>query len=620
MDDYTADLTALNLILFVGMGALLLFAVFLVGRFTGKRTAYDAASNFGNDAAVLKTVVEHAHEGLVMQDIYGRIEWSNPAYTRITGFSAEEIRGRRPQEFVLPPNNQLTAEDLNNFKFDLGKFSSGFKELIQNQRKNGELFWNQLTFAQVEGDTDDKTRMIILCQDVTREVERFAELEETRKRLKYQAEHDELTGLATRAKITSFLQERLSSQRGDARRVGVIHFDLDHFKDINDSHGHSAGDTVLRHVAGVLRTVVADNGVVARVGGDEFLAAISDPAGPDQMEQFAQQMLDDLTRPITIERERLKVAGSVGLVLADTDKTSLAELINQADIALYAAKKSGRGRLSWYTDALGAAHRHRRMSMAQLDQDLESGNLTLLMQPQFDLQDSKVMGYEVSTHWLHPSEGLVDPANMLSEQEDVVRMARIERFGLRQGLAEIRRLREATGGFYTLTVDLTGASISTPGFEEKLRQLCEDADFPLEDLIVQFKPQAIHFDEPDCLQNAIDRISKLGCRIALDNVGSVHGGVAQLIQVSAHVMKISPWLVSDLETDAKKRHLTQAVIELAHKFGCQVMAVGVVTKAQREILQEFGCRFIQGDLIAAPMSAREAEIHLQDFTDGNELD
>ncbi|WP_299472775.1 EAL domain-containing protein [uncultured Roseibium sp.] len=620
MEDYTADLSALDLIFIVGVTALLLSAVFLAGRLVGKRSSRDVDSEFGNDAAVLKTVVEHAHEGLVMQDIYGRIEWSNPAYTRITGFSAEEIRGRRPQEFILPPNNQLTAEDLNNFKFDLGKFSSGFKELIQNQRKNGELFWNQLTFAQVEGDTDDKTRMIILCQDVTREVERFAELEETRKRLKYQAEHDELTGLATRAKITAFLQERLSTGGGDARPVGVIHFDLDHFKDINDSHGHSAGDTVLRHVAGVLKSVVADKGVVARVGGDEFLAAISDPTGPDQMEQLGQQMLDDLTRPVTIERERLKVAGSVGLVLADTGKTSLAELINRADIALYAAKKSGRGRYSWYTDALGAAHRHKRMSMAQLDQDLESGNLTLLMQPQYDLQEKRVMGYEVSTHWLHPSEGLVDPAKMLSEQEDTKRIARIEQFGLKQGLAEVRRMREATGSSYSLTVDLTGASVGPPDFEEKLCQLCEDADFPLEGLIVQLTPQAIHFDEPGCLQHAIDKISKLGCRIALDNVGSVHGGVAQLIQVSAHVMKISPWLVRDLETDAKKRHLTQAVIELADKFGCQVMAVGVATEAQREILRDYGCRFIQGDLIAAPMSAREAEIHLQEFTTGNVLD
>lgn len=613
MEEFSTDWPAIYLILFCGVGIILLSVGFLLGRLHAKKFGSRSASEFGNDAAILETVVEHAHEGLVMQDIYGRIEWSNPAYTRITGYSAEEIRGRQPQEFVLPPDKQLSSRELENFKFDLKKFSSGFKELIQNRRKNGELFWNQLTFAKVEGETEEKTRMIILCQDVTREVERFAELEETRKRLKYQAEHDELTGLATRAKITSFLQECLSRDHGKSRKVGVIQFDLDHFKEINDSHGHSAGDAVLRLVAGVLKSVLQEKGLVARVGGDEFLAVISDPDGPDQMESLVQQIFGDLDQPIMVERQRLKVAVSAGLVLAETENTSLAELINRADIALYAAKKAGRDRFSWYTDALGTAHRHRRMNMARLDQDLENNNLTLLMEPQYDLKQKQITGYEASAHWLHPSEGLVDPAKMLSAQEDSKRIAQIERFALQEGLSEIRRLREAANRPITLSVDLTGASVDNPRFGEQLVRLCEEAEIPVADLTIELNEQIVRFDEHDGLQCAIGRLSGTGCRIALDEVGGGRGGAGQLIRVNANLLKLSPWLVGDLESHTKKRHLTQSIVRLAEKFECKVMAIGVDRLEQLEILRDFGCHFIQGQLISGPLSAREAEIHLREF-------
>jgi len=603
----------------IGAGVILFPAVFFVGRRISKQSASKDSFEFGNDAAILKTVVEHAHEGLVVQDIYGRIEWSNPAYSRITGYSAEEIRGRRPQEFILPPDKQLAPDEIENFKFDLGKFSSGFKELILNRRKNGEFFWNQLTFAQVEGDTPDKAKMIILCQDVTREVERFAELEETRKRLKYQAEHDELTGLATRARMTSFLQDRLSSATDKDAKVGIIHFDLDHFKDINDSHGHSAGDAVLRHVADVLKTVFKDFGLVARVGGDEFVAVVSKPDGPEQMEHLAQRIFDSLTRPIMVERHRLMVAGSVGLVLADAGKTSLAEIVNRADIALYAAKKAGRGRFSWYTEALGAAHRHRRMSMAQLDHDLEKGRLTLLMEPQYSLADRRITGYEVSPHWLHPSEGLVDPTKLLSVQEDMKRIAQVERFALQHGLSEIKRLRDAANVPLSMSVNLTAASFGEHGIESRLESLCEEADVAFKDLILEFDQQIIRFDEPGSLQKAIERLSGIGCRIALDEVGSGHGGAGQLIRLSAHLLKLSPWLVGDLETDVNKQYLAQSIINLAGKFEFQVMAVGVDTPGQLGILKDLGCQFIQGAMISTPLSPREAELHLHEFSGRDRL-
>jgi diguanylate cyclase (GGDEF)-like protein/PAS domain S-box-containing protein len=570
-------------------------------------------SEFGNDTAILKLVVEHAHEGLVMQDIYGHIEWSNPAYSRITGFSAEEIRGRRPQEFVLTPENQIPPEDIANFRYDLEKFQSGVEELILNRRKNGEYFWNQLTFAVVDGKTEEETKIILICRDVTTQVEHVKELEEARNRLKYQAEHDDLTGVANRARLSAYLQERVASAQENSGQIGILHVDLDHFKDINDSYGHGAGDAVLRHVANVMRSVLDNKGLVARIGGDEFIAVVADPAGSEQMEYLGNQILEGLARPVKVEHQDLRAGGSVGLVLADPSKCSASELINQADIALYAAKKSGRSQLTWYTEALGAAHRQRRQILARLDQDLETDDLSLLMEPQYCLKERRIVGYEVAARWLHPSEGLVDPVKLLLHQEDARRIARIERFALRRGLSEVKRLREGGSTPFFMSVNLTGASLRLPGFTDHVVQMCEEAALSPDDLVVELDEKIIRLDEPDGLMAAVNELSNAGCRIALDQFGGGHGGAGQLIHMEADLLKISPTLVTGIESEDNKRQLVKSVIRLAGNLGLETVASGVEGPGQAALLKEFGCTRIQGTLISEPLPPRKAEMHMREF-------
>jgi diguanylate cyclase (GGDEF)-like protein/PAS domain S-box-containing protein len=613
MSDFLADVPVQYFVVIVGAAMALLIICYCVGRSRKLRAGTAAGSGFGNDAAILKIVVEHAHEGLVMQDIYGHIEWTNPAYSRITGYSADEIRGRRPQEFILTPENQIPPEVIANFRFDLSKFRSGTEELIRNRRKNGELFWNQLTFAIVEGKTEDETKIILICRDVTSQVEHVKELEEARNRLKHQAEHDDLTGMANRAKFSDYLQERVASAGKETRRIGIILFDLDHFKDINDSHGHSAGDSVLRHTAAAMNAVVGEDGLVARIGGDEFVAVIADPSGPEQMEDMGRRLLDGLDRPLRIDHQSLRIAGSVGLVLADASKVSASELINRADIALYAAKRSGRGRISWYTEAMGSAHRHRRMSLAQLDNDLETGNLRLLMQPQYSLEQRRIIGYEVTAHWLHPSEGLVDPVQMLSSQEDVKRIAQIERFALSNGMAEVKRLRDASGVPFFLSVNLTAASLKEAGFLNRLTRLCDDYRIELQDIIVELDEKIIRFDEPGGLLEMVEKLSGAGCKVALDKFGGGHGGAGQLVYLNAQKLKICAELVASLPELENRRQVVQSIIRLAGNLGLEISAEGVDTPAQLALLQKFGCTSIQGRVIAGPLSPREAEIHMREF-------
>ncbi|WP_299815361.1 EAL domain-containing protein [uncultured Roseibium sp.] len=601
--------------LIICLAAVMVF--FVIGYLCGFRRNAAAhgkgVSEFGNDAAILKLVVEHAHEGLVMQDIYGRIEWSNPAYSRITGYSAEEIRGRRPQEFILAPDSQVSPEEIEIYKFDLTKYQSGYEELIHNKRKNGEYFWNQLTFAVFEGNTPEDSKIIVICRDVTSQVEHMKELEEARKTLKHQAEHDDLTGIANRAKLSQFLQEAVAAANETGRRIGIIHFDLDHFKEINDGHGHGVGDAVLQHAAHVLQSVLGDRGLAARTGGDEFIAVVCEPCSREQMQSLGNRILDSMAKPVMVDGQSLQVSVSVGLVLAKDAKCSVSELINRADMALYAAKKSGRSRIAWYTDSLGAAHRHKRMTMAQLDQDLESGRLSLLLEPQYSFEHRRIVGYEASACWLHPSQGLVDPVEMLSMQEDVKRIAGIEHFALRSGIAEIKRLRETSNHPFFLSVNLTGASLKDAGFKEAVEELCEENLFARQDIIVELDEKIIRLDEPEGLGDHLGKISELGCQIALDKFGSGNGGAGQLIHLNANGLKISPLLISGLRDGTSQQQLVESIIRLADTLGLKTSAAGVNTEEEAGILRKSGCSVIQGEVISKPMTPRQAEVHIRDF-------
>ncbi|MES0811608.1 EAL domain-containing protein [Roseibium sp. SCPC15] len=608
-----AEWPANHLLISLGIGAIVLGLGYAFGRWQRSRREAELSSRFENDAAILKLVVEHAHEGLVLQDLYGRIEWSNPAYSRLTGYTAEEIRGRRPQEFVLTPENELPAETIESFKFDLNDIHSGYKELILNRRKNGEQFWNQLTFAVVDGDTPENTRMITLCQDVTSQVEHVKALEEARNKLKYQAEHDDLTGVANRTGLAAYLEEQLSKPENGSGKIGVVHIDLDHFKDINDSHGHIAGDAVLRHAANVLKTSLEGRGLVARIGGDEFIGIVADPEDQGRMEVLGNKILEGLAQPVSFENQPLRAAGSVGLVLADAAKTSASELIHRADIALYAAKRSGRNRLSWYTDALGAAHRQKRTILAKLDRDLENDNLTLLMEPQFDIERQQIVGYEVSTRWLHPNEGLIDPVQMLSQQEDSKRIAKVERFALRNGFAQVRRLREASNIPFKMCVNLTEASFKCSRMQDKLLQLAREAKFEPADIVIELDEKIIRFDEQQGLVGQVEKLSANGFQVGLDEFGGGHGGAGQLLHMKADVMKVSKGLIAGLEHETNKRQLVQSVIKLAAQFGLKVVAVGVDQPQQLDLLKDFGCTLIQGELISRPLSPDEAEIHMRGF-------
>ncbi|GAA0775316.1 hypothetical protein GCM10009077_12430 [Roseibium denhamense] len=585
---------------------------FFIRGITLKRSASTGREAvFGNDTAILKLVVKHAHDGLILQDITGRIEWINPAYTRITGYTAAEIIGRRPQEFILTPENQIPAEEIAKFKFDLSQVSNGSEEVIRNQRKNGEYFWNQLTFAVVEAEQERDTKVIIICRDVTSQVEHLKQIEDAQNRLKYQAEHDDLTGLANRSKLAEHLEGVLeAAQRGQAS-IGFLHIDLDHFKDVNDTFGHGAGDAVLVHVANLLDRIVDRKGIVARMGGDEFVAVLDHAPDRQSIEAAADTILEQIRLPISWEEHQLHIGCSIGLVSGADTSGTVSGIINSADLALYEAKANGRDQHFWYSRTLGEKHRQNRLNLELLDKALDDEGLRIVLLPQYCLNRQTVVGFEAAVRWDHPSLGEVDPLADLTAADDVSRTARLEDIALRKGIETLSTIQASSNQPYHISVNVSPASLRLKGFAERLHGLCHEAEVSADTVYLELNERLVRADELGSMLKVIEDLSGMGFRITLDGFGGGYGSAGQLRDFKANLLKISPDLIARLNAGTMEQHLVQSIIQLAKKLDLKVMAEGVDKPELLQALQTFDCPLVQGAVIGGALRPEMIESFLR---------
>lgn len=295
-----------------------------------------------DEAAIMKMVVENASDGIVIQDIHGCIHWSNPAFSKMSGYTGAEIQGRKPQEFILPPDAEMTPEDIERFRYDLSSGILDQFETVQNVRKNGEMFWNQLSFAVVNRGRGADATIIVICRDVSEQIEREQALAEANRAIEYQATHDPLTGLANRSYLQAALADAIDQLHINGQRFAVLQVDLDHFKPINDRLGHAAGDAVLVEVAGRMRNSIRTRDIVARTGGDEFVIVnplvdeLTDP------KQLAIKLLAILSAPINWNGHAIEISASIGVAIAEKMPVDADHLIQDADLALYEVKRNGR--------------------------------------------------------------------------------------------------------------------------------------------------------------------------------------------------------------------------------------------------------------------------------------
>ena len=567
-----------------------------------------------NENKAMKLIADNANDGLVVQNAQGIIEWSNPAYSRMTGYSAEELLGSCPLELVVPPEERGTPEEIASFAYD---FESGVLEkfeIVRNMRKNGEYFWNQLGFAVVDYEDGGDKKVIFIARDVTEQIEREEALERARDDLQKRAETDVLTGLPNRMKLDTFLEEQLQKSVSGGYGVGILHVDLDQFKQVNDTLGHAAGDAVLIRTAEVLRRHVGETGLASRFGGDEFIVICAHAENVQQLETLARRILADLHKPLDWEGVRIASGASIGISMSGPHNCDAHTLMRHADMALYEVKNSGRNGVMVYSDWLGSMILRRTEITSTLSRGIANEEFKVLLQPQFDLIDHRVTGFEALMRWYHPERGVLTPADFLAIAERNGHMEDIDMIAIRGALDALVTLREAGHEGLRMSINVSGRMLNQDSYLDRLKWETESRDLRPEDVAIEVLETILIEGDDNPAVKAIEALSAAGFHVELDDFGTGYSGLANLTRLKVGGVKIDRALVRNIVTDRTTQTVMRTVFRLCNDLGLSVVSEGVEHPEQAARIKAYGGRFVQGYAIARPMPLEQVMTWL-DSTD-----
>ncbi len=550
-----------------------------------------AAENF-------RMAAEHASDGIVIQNMGGTILWANPAYCRMVRRPAAQIVGRSPLEFVIPEAERPSEEEIRAFRYDRADPAYHGLVLRLNQRSDGELFWNQHSVSYLQSSTGEE-RVILVCRDVSAQIEDQERLREIRNQLEYGARHDILTGVANRSELLRFTSHAL----GQGGRTGMLHLDIDTFKDINDTHGHSAGDRTLEHVADRIREGVRPGDLVARLGGDEFVVVCPDIGSLDDLAGIGADLRRAIARPFDWQGLRLGCDISIGAALSETAGDTPEDLMLRSDFALYEAKRQGRARVEVYDEGLHQRHSAQVRLSHRLRAAVEAGELVHHFQPVFDMHRGEVTGFEALVRWPQADGSMMPPDRFLPLAAQLGLMGRIDLGSMNAALQFQRRLNWAGLGDLTVGFNASDDLLTHPEFVPRLVHGVESRRIDRGKVAIEILETTMFGANVAGSSEAavIADLKAAGFQVYLDDFGIGYAGLSHLTGLEVTGVKIDRSLVQNILKDTASATVVQAIARLCEDLGLRVLAEGVEDRATAERLGSFGCGAIQGYWIGRPM-------------------
>lgn len=425
---------------------------------------------------------------------------------------------------------------------------------------------------------------------------RKVQLEVEKLRLaKVQARTDPLTGLANRRHLEQYYTELLKDERSASQSRGLLHIDLDYFKEINDSKGHPAGDAVLVHLSNTLRECVRSHDFIARIGGDEFVVVVNGRS-PSQLEQVAQRIMRSLQQPAILENEPYTLSVSVGMAF-DTDGKSLNQMLKSADIALYRAKHNGRGRYEHFSLTIQKEHDELRRQRDEFRTAMAEKQFFPVYQPQFDTATLEIIGVEALARWYHPERGVLPPSEFLEMAVSEKKLVDLDRMILSSAIRDAKACIGLGIDMPALSINVSAQSLATRDFIDHIKLL-----EPFPNRICFELVESMLLDEPSgILSSNLDGLRELGVSLDIDDFGSGHASLLGMLEARPDRVKIDKRLVIPMLESKKHLDLVRSIVQIAESLGMDTVAEGVESEAHRLALRELGCHSIQGFGFARPM-------------------
>lgn len=547
-----------------------------------------------NEEALALAALDAAPDSILIVDDTGAIFRANPAVELLTGYSAEELSGQSVSIF-LPSHMRSKHSDLVR-KFFLNPVARpmGMVSQLQLLRKDGLMV--SVDIALGHCTMDGLLAGVVFMRDMT-EVKRLQE------DMRYQATHDGLTGLANRWQFMQHFEQAIHRARRSGRTLALLLLDLDEFKDINDAHGHAAGDQVLIEVARRLRSSLRAGDVIARLGGDEFTVLLPDVPSMDHVLTVVQKLQRSLSASCRFKMGELSLGASIGVAAFPTDAQDSGMLMRFADMAMYAAKTQGRGTHAVYRPEMSEALRLRNQMHERLKRAVETQALELHYQPQVDVKTGAVVGVEALLRWHDAELGCVPPDHFIPV---AVTSGLIHPLGdwVLETACRQASLWDGNGTPVRVSINLSAQQFRQTQLPARLQQLL-DQHGTRADLIELEITETEAMAEPDTTRQVFDRLRALGISIALDDFGTGYSSLAYLRLLPVSRLKIDREFIRQVMENNNDAVLVRAVIAMSHMLGLPVVAEGVEDAAQLGFLRSNGCESYQGWLFSKALPAEE---------------
>jgi diguanylate cyclase (GGDEF)-like protein/PAS domain S-box-containing protein len=541
---------------------------------------------------MLASALEQSADLVMIVNRQGLISYVNPAFSAVTGYSAEEAVGRKPS--LLKSGMQDGGLYAELWRTVLS--GQPYQNVLINRRKDGSLYHEQKTITPLRDPVSGYiTHFVSTGKDISEALRLNA-------RLNYLSNHDPLTGLSNRARFADLAGQALVQAGRQRRTCALLYVDFDRFKVVNETLGHAAGDECLKALARRLRERLRAMDCIARLGGDDFAVLLADLPGAEAVLPIVNAVLEMLKTPFALAGRELFMQASIGVSLYPDDGSDVDRLLRHAEAAMYEAKRAGRGSYRFYAGELNV-RAGRRLELEQhLHRALEREEFRLHFQPQVGLANGTIFGFEALIRWPHPERGMVSPADFVPLLEETGLIVPVGEWVLREACRNAAAWRAAGLPAVRVAVNLSTIQFHRRDFLSRLSQVI--AETGIEPSVLELEvTESVMLEDVAGAVDILRAISYLGVRLGIDDFGTGYSSLAYLKRIPLHTLKLAQPFVHGIPHDPADCGIARSVIAVARSLGLSVVAEGVETEAQLAFLRQEQCDAIQGYLFCRPVPA-----------------
>ncbi|HWP94143.1 MAG TPA: EAL domain-containing protein [Gammaproteobacteria bacterium] len=564
-----------------------------VYRMLGAMKDVTARRNAEQALQLAASALENTAEAVMILDAGYRIVSVNRAFVQITGFDVAEVTGQSFSMLDSGRQGEAFYDRLCQIVNDVGRWEGE----IWSRRRTGEAYPALLSLSAVRDDDGRITHYVGVFNDISR----YKQYEE---RLEFLAHHDSLTTLPNRALFQDRFREAINRARRRHGKLGVLFMDLDNFKTINDSLGHTVGDALLKQVAVRIRSVLRESDTIARLGGDEFGVLLDELGETHGAATVAQKLIDVLSQPFVVEGRELFTTVSIGISCYPQDGHDVLTLLRNADAAMYRAKELGRSNYQYFSEDLNARAYESLVLANSLRHALERGEFTLAYQPVVALRSGRIVGVEALVRWRHPELGIVSPSRFIPIAEETGLIMGIGLWVLREACRQAVAWHRAGFPAVRMAVNLSARQFREPDLRASILDILAETGLPPALLELEIT-ESMMMQAPERTRDILASLHTAGLKLAVDDFGTGYSSLSYLKDFPITRLKVDRSFVSGVPHDAGDAAITRAVVALAHGLGIDVTAEGIETEEQRFFLAELGCTEGQGYYFSRPADAEE---------------